>query len=204
MGPTPCMPPHAKHRKKHTYEPILYRPRHRIEAMFARLKDWPIVGKTVPRTVFLPSSYIAPATAAAPAPSCQQLHSPPHSYSGSMRCRNGSCAATRPLPLQSRGQAGAIPVSDPEGGLRAQGVCWAGRIAGEDCDLRDQRTWENREECAGGQRAQGAVALDRRSGRRSCSYHLSPRPTRCVTLVQIHFAMICRQGTQGRHRGSHR
>lgn len=30
----------------------LYRLRHRIENMFARLKDWPIVGKTVPRTVF--------------------------------------------------------------------------------------------------------------------------------------------------------
>ena len=29
-----------------------YKRRNRIEIMFGRLKDWPIVGKTVPRTVF--------------------------------------------------------------------------------------------------------------------------------------------------------
>ncbi|CAM3024073.1 hypothetical protein SAMN04488021_103102 [Paracoccus aminovorans] len=33
--------------------------RDRIAIMFGRLKDWPIVGKTVPRTVFRPASYIA-------------------------------------------------------------------------------------------------------------------------------------------------
>ena len=35
-----------------------------------------------------------------------------------MRCSNGACVATHPLPLQNRGQADAIPVSDAQGGLR--------------------------------------------------------------------------------------
>ncbi|RVC47540.1 IS5 family transposase, partial [Mesorhizobium sp. M4A.F.Ca.ET.090.04.2.1] len=39
-GITPCIPPHAKHRVQHSYDPLLYRQRHRIENMFARLKDW--------------------------------------------------------------------------------------------------------------------------------------------------------------------
>jgi transposase len=39
-GITPCIPPHAKHRIQHSYDPVLYRQRHRIENMFARLKDW--------------------------------------------------------------------------------------------------------------------------------------------------------------------
>lgn len=39
-GITPCIPPHAKHRVQHSYDPVLYRQRHRIENMFARLKDW--------------------------------------------------------------------------------------------------------------------------------------------------------------------
>lgn len=39
-GITPCIPPHAKHRVQHRYDPILYRQRHKIENMFARLKDW--------------------------------------------------------------------------------------------------------------------------------------------------------------------
>jgi putative transposase len=39
-GLTPCIPPHAKHRVQHPYDPILYKQRHRIENLFARLKDW--------------------------------------------------------------------------------------------------------------------------------------------------------------------
>lgn len=39
-GITPCIPPHAKHRVQHSYDPILYRQRHKIENTFARLKDW--------------------------------------------------------------------------------------------------------------------------------------------------------------------
>ncbi|WP_246811259.1 IS5 family transposase [Mesorhizobium sp. AA22] len=39
-GITPCIPPHAKHRIKHNYDPVLYRQRHKIENTFARLKDW--------------------------------------------------------------------------------------------------------------------------------------------------------------------
>jgi transposase len=39
-GITPCIPPHAKHRIQYSYDPLLYRQRHRIENMFARLKDW--------------------------------------------------------------------------------------------------------------------------------------------------------------------
>ena len=39
-GITPCIPPHASHRIQHAYDPILYRQRHKIENMFARLKDW--------------------------------------------------------------------------------------------------------------------------------------------------------------------
>jgi transposase len=39
-GITPCIPPHASHRIQYDYDPILYRQRHKIENMFARLKDW--------------------------------------------------------------------------------------------------------------------------------------------------------------------
>ncbi len=39
-GITPCIPPHASHRVQHSYDPVLYRQRHRIENLFARLKDW--------------------------------------------------------------------------------------------------------------------------------------------------------------------
>lgn len=40
QGITPCIPPHASHRIQHDYDRVLYRQRHRIENMFARLKDW--------------------------------------------------------------------------------------------------------------------------------------------------------------------
>ena len=39
-GITPCIPPHASHRIQHDYDRVLYRQRHKIENMFARLKDW--------------------------------------------------------------------------------------------------------------------------------------------------------------------
>jgi putative transposase len=39
-GITPCIPPHAKHRVQHSYDRHLSRQRHRIENLFARLKDW--------------------------------------------------------------------------------------------------------------------------------------------------------------------
>ena len=39
-GITPCIPPHAKQRVPHSYDRHLYRQRHRIENLFARLKDW--------------------------------------------------------------------------------------------------------------------------------------------------------------------
>jgi len=39
-GITPCIPPHPLHKIQHGYDPTLYRQRHRIENLFARLKDW--------------------------------------------------------------------------------------------------------------------------------------------------------------------
>ena len=40
QGITACIPPHARHRIQHDYDRVLYRERHKIENMFARLKDW--------------------------------------------------------------------------------------------------------------------------------------------------------------------
>jgi transposase len=41
------------HREIHiAHEKALYRKRHKIEIMFGKLKDWPIVGKIVHQTVF--------------------------------------------------------------------------------------------------------------------------------------------------------
>lgn len=39
-GITPCIPPTANRRIQHTYDKQLYRQRHKIENLFARLKDW--------------------------------------------------------------------------------------------------------------------------------------------------------------------
>jgi transposase len=39
-GITPCIPPRAKRRLPATYCKALYKQRHKIENMFARLKDW--------------------------------------------------------------------------------------------------------------------------------------------------------------------
>ena len=36
----PCIPPHRTRKIQHAYDRILYQQRHRIENMFARLKDW--------------------------------------------------------------------------------------------------------------------------------------------------------------------
>jgi transposase len=39
-GITPCIPPRAKRRSPATYCKTLYRQRHKVENVFARLKDW--------------------------------------------------------------------------------------------------------------------------------------------------------------------
>ena len=52
MGISPCIPSRAGRKVTISHDAALYRQRHKIENMFARIKDWPIVGKTVPRTVF--------------------------------------------------------------------------------------------------------------------------------------------------------
>ena len=39
-GITPCIPPRAKRRTPTTYCKALYKQRHKVENMFARLKDW--------------------------------------------------------------------------------------------------------------------------------------------------------------------
>lgn len=37
---TACIPAHRRRRHLPAYDPITYRQRHRIENMFAKLKDW--------------------------------------------------------------------------------------------------------------------------------------------------------------------
>jgi len=39
-GITPCIPPRAKRKRPATYCKTLYKQRHKVENMFARLKDW--------------------------------------------------------------------------------------------------------------------------------------------------------------------
>jgi transposase len=39
-GITPCIPPTANRKVQHDYDKQLYRQRHKIENLFARLKDW--------------------------------------------------------------------------------------------------------------------------------------------------------------------
>jgi len=39
-GITPCIPPRANRKTEIDYDKALYRQRHKIENMFARLKDW--------------------------------------------------------------------------------------------------------------------------------------------------------------------
>lgn len=62
-GITPCIPPHGSHRIRHGYDPILYRQRHRIENMFARLKDWRRIHTRYDRCAHTFMSAIAFATA---------------------------------------------------------------------------------------------------------------------------------------------
>lgn len=60
-GIIPCIPPHAGHRIKHSYDPVLYRQRHKIENMFARLKDW---RRITPDTIdaLTPSCQLSPSS----------------------------------------------------------------------------------------------------------------------------------------------
>ncbi len=48
----PCIPGRKSRGKPVKYDKRRYKRRNRIEIMFGRLKDWPIVGKTVHWTVF--------------------------------------------------------------------------------------------------------------------------------------------------------
>ena len=47
-----CIPGRKQRKKPVKYDKRRYKRRNRIEIMFGRLKDWPIVGKTVSQTVF--------------------------------------------------------------------------------------------------------------------------------------------------------
>lgn len=51
-GTKPCIPGRRSRGKSVRYDKRCYKRRNRIEIMFGRLKVWPIVGKTVPRTDF--------------------------------------------------------------------------------------------------------------------------------------------------------
>jgi len=39
-GITPCIPPRSNRKVQHAYDKTLYRQRHKIENVFASLKDW--------------------------------------------------------------------------------------------------------------------------------------------------------------------
>lgn len=39
-GIAACIPTHRNHKRRFPYDPVLYRQRHRIENLFAKLKDW--------------------------------------------------------------------------------------------------------------------------------------------------------------------
>ncbi len=39
-GIEPCIPPSKSRKRPNLYDKIIYRQRHRIENMFAKLKDW--------------------------------------------------------------------------------------------------------------------------------------------------------------------
>jgi len=54
-GITPCMPPRAKRRSPATYCKDLYKQRHKIENMFAKLKDWRRISSDT-TAVHIPSS----------------------------------------------------------------------------------------------------------------------------------------------------
>jgi transposase len=51
-GIKPCIPGRKSRGKPIKHDKRRYKRRNRIEIMFGRLKDWPVVGKTVHRTVF--------------------------------------------------------------------------------------------------------------------------------------------------------
>ena len=50
-GIQPCIPTRKNRLVQIPHDTVLYQKRHRIENMFARIKDWPIVGKTIRKTV---------------------------------------------------------------------------------------------------------------------------------------------------------
>ena len=52
MAIQPCIPARKTRKVPVEYDADLSKKRHKIENTFARIKDWPIVGKTIPRTVF--------------------------------------------------------------------------------------------------------------------------------------------------------
>jgi transposase len=39
-GIEPCIPPRKNRKRKVEYDTVLYKQRHRVENMFAKLKDW--------------------------------------------------------------------------------------------------------------------------------------------------------------------
>jgi len=51
-GINPCIPGRKSRGKPVKHDKRRYKRRNRIEIMFGRLKDWPIIGKTVHWTVF--------------------------------------------------------------------------------------------------------------------------------------------------------
>ena len=57
-GIQPCIPSRKNRLVQIPHDTVLYRQRHRIENMFARIKDWPIVGKTI-RKPFDPPDQLA-------------------------------------------------------------------------------------------------------------------------------------------------
>ena len=67
-GIKPCIPGRKSRGKAVRHDKRRYRRPNRIEIMFGPLKDWPIVGKTVPGLISDPPHRSPPATADAPRP----------------------------------------------------------------------------------------------------------------------------------------
>ncbi len=57
-GITPCIPPRAKRRLPATYCKTLYRQRHKVENMFARLKDWRRISMRYDRCAHILQRYL--------------------------------------------------------------------------------------------------------------------------------------------------
>lgn len=123
-GITPCIPPHAKHRIQHSYDPVLYRQRHRIENIFARASKTGVASTRGTTDVLTLS--------------CRRSPSPQSSSSGSMSpdpsspittaCRTRRCAAGWPRMASNpgAGTCGAFPRQRRirgAHGRRARSVC---------------------------------------------------------------------------------